>query len=172
MKPFAIVRWCGGGRGCSPTTWGLRRLDVRHGRRCLGSTAKRNFSRCGWHHSQMISKWTKWQAAQHRWALLIATLQQWPWMQTIHTLRQRFREDRLGLTAGSLTFTTTVHWCPGHRDAGCSAHFGVFPVFRRLWSRSSLRRGCPMRCQASAVVNGQFTGKASQLGGWAWWPWA
>ena len=37
---------------------------------------------------------------------LLLTLQTWPWLDTLKTLRLRFREDRLGLTAASLTFTT------------------------------------------------------------------
>ena len=30
---------------------------------------------------------------------LVQTLQTWPWLDTLRTLRIRFREDRLGLTA-------------------------------------------------------------------------
>ena len=41
----------------------------------------------------------------------LADLLAWPWMQTLATFRQRFREERLGLTAGSLTFTTLISWC-------------------------------------------------------------
>ena len=36
-------------------------------------------------------------------AELLQTLRTWPWFDTLRTLRIRFREDRLGLTAGSLT---------------------------------------------------------------------
>ena len=43
---------------------------------------------------------------RERAAQLIETLQHWPWLDTARTLRQRFREDHLGLTASSLTFTT------------------------------------------------------------------
>ena len=39
---------------------------------------------------------------------LLQTLQTWPWLDTLKTLRIRFREDRLGLTASSLTFTTLI----------------------------------------------------------------
>ena len=39
-------------------------------------------------------------------------LSQFPWRNTARTLRQRFREDRLGQTAGSLTFTTTIALVP------------------------------------------------------------
>ena len=34
------------------------------------------------------------------------SLRDWPWMLTLRTLLLRVREDRLGMTAGSLTFTT------------------------------------------------------------------
>src|SRR3954447_16951122 len=41
--------------------------------------------------------------AAERW---IAAVQAWPWLTTARTLARRFREDRLALTAGGLTFTT------------------------------------------------------------------
>jgi len=45
-------------------------------------------------------------------AALLDTLRDWPWADTVRTLGQRFREDRLGLSAGSLTFTTLIaRWC-------------------------------------------------------------
>lgn len=47
-----------------------------------------------------------------RWQLLMLSLKQWPWLATLQTLRLRFREDRLGLTASSLTFTTTIALVP------------------------------------------------------------
>lgn len=115
----------------------------------------------------MISKWTKWQAAQHRWALLIATLQQWPWMQTIHTLRQRFREDRLGLTAGSLTFTTTIALVP--LATVMLALFSAFPVFsrfRKAVEQEFITAWVPDAIAKQVLLSmGKFTGKASQLGG-------
>ena len=43
---------------------------------------------------------------------LLQTLQTWPWLDTVKTLRIRFREDRLGLTASSLTFTTLISLVP------------------------------------------------------------
>ena len=45
-------------------------------------------------------------------AVALTPLQNWPWRQTLRTLRQRFAEDRLGLTAGSLTFTTLISLVP------------------------------------------------------------
>lgn len=60
-------------------------------------------------------------------ALLLQTLRDWPWTDTLRTLRQRFREDRLGQTAGSLTFTTLIALVPLFTVA--LAVFTVFPMF-------------------------------------------
>ena len=46
------------------------------------------------------------------------------------TLRERFREDRLGLTASSLTFTTTMALVPFFTVA--LAVFTAFPMFGKL----------------------------------------
>jgi len=56
-----------------------------------------------------------------------AALQHWPWLDTLRTLRQRFREDRLGITAGSLTFTTTISLVP--LATVTFALFTAFPIF-------------------------------------------
>lgn len=56
-----------------------------------------------------------------------AALQHWPWLDTLRTLRQRFREDRLGVTAGSLTFTTMISLVP--LATVTFALFTVFPMF-------------------------------------------
>jgi membrane protein len=45
-------------------------------------------------------------------ARVLQTLQTWPWLDTLKTLQQRFREDRLGVTASSLTFTTLISLVP------------------------------------------------------------
>ncbi|MEO6665135.1 MAG: hypothetical protein ABIN96_18350, partial [Rubrivivax sp.] len=45
-------------------------------------------------------------------SMLLETLRTWPWFDTLRTLRSRFRDDRLGLTAGSLTFTTLIALVP------------------------------------------------------------
>lgn len=58
---------------------------------------------------------------------LVGTLQHWPWLETLRTLRQRFREDRLGLTAGSLTFTTLISLVP--LVTVMLALFTAFPMF-------------------------------------------
>ncbi|MBT9460010.1 MAG: YihY family inner membrane protein [Burkholderiaceae bacterium] len=56
-----------------------------------------------------------------------ATLQRWPWWDTLRTLRIRFRDDRLGLTAGSLTFTTIISLVP--LLTVMLALFTAFPMF-------------------------------------------
>ena len=58
---------------------------------------------------------------------LLQTLQTWPWLETLKTLRQRFREDRLGLTASSLTFTTLISLVP--LFTVMLAVFSAFPMF-------------------------------------------
>ncbi len=65
--------------------------------------------------------------AQAQLALLLQTLRNWPWFDTLRTLRQRFGEDRLGLTAGSLTFTTLIALVP--LVTVTLAIFTAFPMF-------------------------------------------
>ena len=55
------------------------------------------------------------------------TLQTWPWLDTARTLRERFREDKLGLTASSLTFTTLIALVP--LVTVMLALFSAFPMF-------------------------------------------
>ena len=62
-----------------------------------------------------------------RLALLASTLRRWPWFDTLRTLRLRFREDRLGLSAGSLTFTTLIALVP--LVTVMLAVFTAFPMF-------------------------------------------
>ena len=57
----------------------------------------------------------------------VQTLQTWPWLDTFRTLRARFRDDRLGLTASSLTFTTLVSLVP--LVTVMLALFSAFPMF-------------------------------------------
>jgi hypothetical protein len=71
------------------------------------------------------------QSVVSSWSELIAetthSLQHWPWLDTLRTLRQRFREDHLGLTASSLTFTTTIALVP--LVTVMLALFSAFPMF-------------------------------------------
>jgi membrane protein len=60
-------------------------------------------------------------------AQLLAALREWPWFDTLRTLRQRFRDDQLGLTASSLTFTTLVSLVP--LVTVMLALFSAFPMF-------------------------------------------
>jgi membrane protein len=57
----------------------------------------------------------------------VRVLRSWPWIDTLRTLRQRFREDRLGLTASSLTFTTLIALVP--LVTVMLAVFSAFPMF-------------------------------------------
>ncbi len=67
---------------------------------------------------------------------LVQTLQTWPWLDTVRTLRARFREDRLGLTASSLTFTTIISLVP--LLTVMLAVFSAFPMFSSF--QDSLQR--------------------------------
>ncbi len=97
---------------------------------------------------------------------LLAQLRVFPWADTAATLRERFREDRLGLTASSLTFTTTVSLVP--LIALALAVFTAFPVFGKLqdglqrWLVDSLMPESIARQVLSYVT--QFASKASRLG--------
>ncbi len=61
---------------------------------------------------------------------LLTDLSHFPWRYTAITLRQRFREDRMGLTASSLTFTTSIALVPFFTVA--LAIFTAFPMFSKL----------------------------------------
>ena len=89
-----------------------------------------------------------------------------PWLEAIRTLSERFREDRLGLTASSLTFTTTIALVPFITVA--LAVFTAFPMFAKFqdvlqrWLIESLVPDNIAR-QVLGYLN-QFAGKASKLG--------
>ncbi len=89
-----------------------------------------------------------------------------PWRNTAAVLGERFREDRLGLTASSLTFTTTIAMVPFFTVA--LALFTVFPMFSTLeerlqrWFIQSLIPDNIAR-QVLGYLN-QFSSKASGLG--------
>lgn len=91
-----------------------------------------------------------------------------PWANTAITLRERFREDRLGVTASSLTFTTTISLVPLFTVA--LAIFSAFPMFDRLqvtlqrWLVQSLVPP-DIAKQVLSYLN-QFAVKAGQMG-WA-----
>ena len=70
------------------------------------------------------------QTVVQRLEALASELSHFPWKNTAHTLRERFREDRLGLTASSLTFTTVLALVPFVTVA--LAVFTAFPMFGKL----------------------------------------
>ncbi|SDL91650.1 tRNA-processing RNAse BN [Oryzisolibacter propanilivorax] len=106
------------------------------------------------------------QPATQRLEAWLLQLSQFPWRVTAHVLRERYREDRLGLTAASLTFTTLLALVPFATVA--LAVFTAFPVFGRMqqvlerWLIDSL---IPMTIarQVLDYIN-QFTSQASSLG--------
>ena len=97
---------------------------------------------------------------------LLAHLARFPWKSTALTLGERFREDRLGLTASSLTFTTTIALVPFFTVA--LAVFTAFPMFGKLqdalqaWLVQSLIPDAIARQVLGYLT--QFAGKASRLG--------
>ena len=99
-------------------------------------------------------------------ARLVETLQRWPYLDTVVTLRQRFREDRLGLTAGSLTFTTLISLVP--LITVMLAAFAAFPMFASFqealqkYFLQSLVPDMIARPVLGALT--QFSSKASRLG--------
>lgn len=94
------------------------------------------------------------------------TVQHFPWLQTAHTLRDRFREDRLALNASSLTFTTVVALVP--LFTVLLAAFSAFPAFGKLqgvlqqWLADSLFPEAIAR-QVMGYLT-QFASKASRVG--------
>ena len=97
---------------------------------------------------------------------LLLSLANFPWKNTALTLQERFREDRLGLTASSLTFTTTIALVPFMTVA--LAVFTAFPMFAKFqlvlqkWLVESLVPDTIAR-QVLGYLN-QFAGQASKLG--------
>ncbi|ODV11169.1 MAG: hypothetical protein ABT20_06465, partial [Rubrivivax sp. SCN 70-15] len=96
----------------------------------------------------------------------LRTLRTWPWFETLRTLRLRFREDRLGLTAGSLTFTTLIALVP--LVTVTLAVFTAFPIFASFQGaleKYFLQNLVPQTI-AQPVLRAltQFAGKASRLG--------
>ncbi len=93
-------------------------------------------------------------------------LARFPWRSAALTLRERFREDRLGLSASSLTFTTIIALVPFFTVA--LALFTAFPIFGKLqanlqaWLVQSLVPDTIARQVLGYLT--QFAGKASRLG--------
>jgi len=97
---------------------------------------------------------------------LLQTLSRWPWLDTVRILRQRFREDRLGLTASSLTFTTLIALVP--LITVMLAVFTAFPMFASLQGaleKYFLQHLVPDTLARPVLTAlSQFAGKASGIG--------
>jgi len=97
---------------------------------------------------------------------VLETLRTWPWFDTLRTLRMRFREDRLGLTASSLTFTTLIALVP--LFTVMLAVFSAFPMFGSF--QSALQKYFLQMLVPDAIAKPvlqsltQFAAKASRLG--------
>lgn len=105
----------------------------------------------------------RWRAVLVR---LAKALRDWPWFDTVRTLRLRFRDDHLALTASSLTFTTLISLVP--LVTVMLALFTAFPMFSRFqvalqqYFLQSLVPDNIARPVLLALT--QFAGKASKLG--------
>lgn len=97
---------------------------------------------------------------------LTTQLIEWPWLDTLQGLRERFREERLGLTAGSLTFTTLISLVP--LLTVMLALFTAFPMFANFQAALEqffLKSLIPATI-AKPVLGAltQFAAKANRLG--------
>ncbi len=105
-------------------------------------------------------------AWRERVAHTLATLQTWPWIETLKTLRQRFSQDRLGVTASSLTFTTLISLVP--MFTVMLAVFSAFPMFANF--QSALQRYFLQSLVPDSIAKPvlsaltQFAAKSSHLG--------
>ncbi|MCK6423169.1 MAG: YihY family inner membrane protein [Aquabacterium sp.] len=101
-----------------------------------------------------------------RMAAAMAELRAWPWFETMRMLRQRFREDRLSLTASSLTFTTLIGLVP--LMTMMLAVFSAFPMFAKF--QDSLQKYLLQSLVPDNIARPvmqsltQFAAKASRLG--------
>jgi membrane protein len=115
----------------------------------------------------MLSLTDRAQSTRARLAELLETLQHWPWLDTLRTLRARFREDRLGLTASSLTFTTLIAIVP--LVTVMFAVFSALPLFegfRRALEAYFLQALVPDSiAQPVLSALAGYAAKARKLGG-------
>ena len=101
------------------------------------------------------------------WQALRADFSRFPWRHTALMLRDRFREDHMGLTASSLTFTTSIALVPFFTVA--LAIFTAFPMFSKLqaalqgWLIQSLIPDDIARQVLGYLT--QFSSQANKLGG-------
>lgn len=103
---------------------------------------------------------------RHKASELWLTLEDWPWRDTFRTLYQRFLEDRLGVIAGSLTFTTLISLVP--LLTVMLAIFSAFPMFADF--QSSLEKYFLQSLVPDDIAKPvlrsltQFSSKAQSLG--------
>jgi membrane protein len=112
----------------------------------------------------------KWHSGSEKWRLfwqdVRRDLARFPWRNTALTLRERFREDRLGETASSLTFTTVMALVPLFTVA--LAIFSALPAFANL--ETSVEKWLIQSLVPSEIARSvlkylhQFSNKAGQLG--------
>lgn len=106
------------------------------------------------------------EAWRERAALWLLALRTWPWIDTARTLKQRFREDHLGLTAGSLTFTTLISLVP--LVTVMLAVFSAFPMFATFQGdleKYLMQALVPPNIAKPVLASlTQFAAKAQQLG--------
>ncbi len=99
-------------------------------------------------------------------ARVLKRLQAWPWLGTALTLFERFREDRLALTAGSLTFTSVISLVP--LATVMLALFSAFPIFSTL--QETLQRYFVANLFPDTIAKPvlgaitQFSARANRLG--------
>ena len=103
---------------------------------------------------------------RERAAETLQALRRWPWLDTLRTLRLRFREDRLGVTASSLTFTTLISLVP--LVTVMLAVFSAFPMFanfqvalQKYFLQSLVPDGIATPVLAALT---QFAAKSNRLG--------
>ena len=103
---------------------------------------------------------------QQRLQAFWSDLSHFPWQGTLLTLRNRFREDHMGLTASSLTFTTSIAMVPFFTVA--LAVFTAFPMFStmqgalQVWFINSLIPDDIARQVLGYLT--QFSSQANKLG--------
>jgi membrane protein len=114
----------------------------------------------------MTTRTGLWQTGTDQLSALLQTLRTWPWFETARTLRQRFREDRLGITASSLTFTTLIALVP--LLTVMLALFSAFPMFDKF--QGALQQYFLQSLVPDAIAKpvlstlNQFAAKANRLG--------
>ncbi|WP_343632077.1 YihY family inner membrane protein [Roseateles sp.] len=93
-------------------------------------------------------------------------LLQWPWLRTLRVFVQRFREERLGMTAGSLTFTTLISLVPLLTVAlALFTAFPMFSSFQAALEKYFLKSLIPDNIARPVLMSlTQFAAKANRLG--------